>query len=244
MNPGFVLEGAQGPGDAAGVFGHAGRSSHPRTPPPPRGGCTQHPPVPPTAPPPHHQRDSGTESGGYSPTPCGHETTWPYTWRNMPTLPSRMRAPRRPPGREQPPPPPRWSGSPREPSPSPRGPLEVRPRASPPPPPPLAAAPGAARSPPCRPADSRDPGPRALVPRPARPPGIPPARPVPVRFGREGTVWRTPRLHQDSPSGWCPAGLVPAGRGAGPMTIRGSPADFGQPRPLCHPRQPPVELCG
>ena len=98
------------------------------------------------------------------------------------------------PGQGAPPPPPSRNGRPREPSPSPRGPLGVRPRARPalPRPPSPAAAQRPARSPPCRPTTTRDPGPGAPVPSPARPPGIPPAGPVPVRFGREGTAWRSP----------------------------------------------------
>ena len=47
--------------------------------------------------------------------------------------------------------------------------------------------------------NSPDRGPRFPVPSPARFPGIPLAGPVSVRFGREGTARRTPRLHQDSP---------------------------------------------
>ena len=93
-----------------------------------------------------------------------------------------------------PPPPPSRNGRLREPSPGPRGPLGVRPRARPalPRPPSPAAAQRPARSPPRRPTTTRHPGPGAPVPNPARPPGIPPAGPVPVRFGREGTAWRSP----------------------------------------------------
>ena len=83
-------------------------------------------------------------------------------------------------------------------------------------PPSPAAALGPARSPPRRPANSRDPGPRALVPSPARPPGIPPAGPVPVRFGREGTARRSPRLHQDSPPWMTLGGIRPRRAGCGP----------------------------
>ena len=164
--------------------------------------------------------------------PRGHEATWPYTGRYTPAPPPpRSRGARvvpragstPPPFRERPPsaglaqPPGASRGSP----PSQPGP--------PTPPPSPAAAQRPARSPPRRPTISWDPGPRAPVPSPARPPGIPPAGPVPVRFGREGTVWHSPRLHQDSPPWMVLGGIRPRRAGCGPHR---------RPQPPRHQQRP------
>ena len=85
------------------------------------------------------------------------------------------------------------------------------------------------------------------MPSPARPPGTAPAGPVPVRF-REGTARRSRRLNQDSPLWMMLGRILPRRAGCGPhrcprppnsRSAPGSPADFGQPRPLLRPGQPP-----
>ena len=215
-NPRFFLEGAHGPRGRHRVFS-AKPDGAPTGDPPPHGwvhATTASPPPPPSAPP---KRDSGAEGWGYSPMPRGHESTWPYTGRYTPAPPPRTRgAPVVPRAGSNPPPP--GNGRPREPSPSPRGPLGVRPRASPAlPRPPLTSRSPRAR--PVSPAPARElpgPGPQSLVPSPARPPGIPPAGPVPVRFGRKGTARRSPRLHQDSPPWMTLGGIRPRRAGCGP----------------------------
>ena len=183
--------------------------------------------------------------------PRGHESTWPYPGRYTPSPPpSLKRGPRRPRGREQPPPPPFKerppSGALAQPPRASRGSPSSPPGPSTPPPSP-AAAHGPARSPPRRSTTTRDPCPGALVPSPARPPGIHPAGPVPVRFGREGTAWHFP----PPPPGFAPVddarrdSSPPSGVRAPPLTVApsaagapGSLADFGQPRPPLLPGQP------
>ena len=108
--------------------------------------------------------------------------------------PSLKRGPRRPPGREQPPPP--GNGRPREPSPSHRGPLGVRPRASPAlPRPPLTSRSPRAR--PVSPAPARElpgPGPQSPGAQPRPPPRYPSggARPGPVRPRGDGEALPPP----------------------------------------------------
>ena len=183
--------------------------------------------------------------------PRGHESIWPYTGRYTPPPRSRG-APVVPRAGSSPPPPPPLQGTAalRSPRPAPEGlsgfALEhARPFHAPPPSP--AAAHGPARSPPRRSTTTRDPGPGAPVPSPARPPGIHPAGPVPVRFSREGTAWRFP----PPTPGFAPVddarrdSSPPSGVRAPPLTVApsaagapGSLADFGQPRPPLLPGQP------
>ena len=133
------------------------------------------------------------------------------------------------------PPPPSRSGRPRGPSPSPRGPLRIRPRASTAlqPLPPPAAALGPAHSP------TRRPTHLGAQAQPAPPVSLRrgPSRSGSSARGRCGTLPASTRIR---PRGWCSAGFVPAERGAGPIAVRsppvtssalGSQADFGQPRP-------------
>ena len=189
--------GPRAQGTPPGFYGHAGRSSH-RRPPPPAwvGAHNNRQPPHPSAP---RKRDSGAEGWVYSPMPRGHELTWRYTGRytpaphpcsrGAPVVPRAGSTPfskERPPSRALAQP----LGASQDSAPS---------QHSPPAPPPPAAAPGPAWSPPRRPTHYRDPGLGAPVPSPARTPGVPPAGPVPVRFGRQGTARRSPRLHQDSP---------------------------------------------
>ena len=150
--------------------------------------------------------------------PRGHESTWPYTRRYTPSPPPRSRgAPVFPRAGSNPLPPSR-NGRPQEHSPSPGGPLGVRPRARPalPRPSSPAAAQRPARSPPRRPTTTRDPGLGAPVPGPARPPGIPPggsSRSGSAARGRRGAP---PRLHQDSPPLKTLGGIPPRRAGCGP----------------------------
>ena len=139
--------------------------------------------------------------------------------------PSLKRGPRRPPQGTA------ALGSPR---PAPGGlsgfaPEPARPFHAPPSP---AAAQGPARSPPRQPTTTRDPGPGAPVLSPACPPGIHPAGPIPVRFGREGTAWRSP----PPPPGFAP--VDDARRDSSPPSgVRAPPLTAAPPTPRA-PRAP------
>ena len=193
-NPRFFLEGAHEPRGRHRVYTARPDGAPTGNPPPPHGrvhSITASPPRPASAPP-----KKGTPArrvGDIVPCRAAMNRHGPTPGDTRPPPPLLKRAPRRPPGREQPPSP----FKERPPSGAlaqPPGPLGVRlgpakPFHAPPSP---AAAHGPARSPLRRSTTTRDPGPGAPVPSPARPPGIHPAGPVPVRFGREGTAWRFP----------------------------------------------------
>ena len=180
--------------------------------------------------------------------PRGHESTWPYTGQYTPAPPPRSRGAPIVPGAGSTPPPLRErppSGALAQLLGSLRVPPQARLALLRPPSP--AAAKRFTRSPPRRPTATRDPGPGAPEPSPARPPDIHPAGPVPVRFGREGMAWRFP----PPPPGLAPVddarrdSSPPSGVRAPPLTVApsaagapGNPADFGQPRPPLFPGQP------
>ena len=134
-------------------------------------------------------------------------------------------------GSNPPPPPPQGAAALGGPRPAPGGLSGFGPEPAQPssPPPPPGRSPRARRSPTRRPTHYRDPGLGAPVPSPARPPGVPPAGPVPVRFGREGTVWHSPRLHQDSPPWMVLGGIRPRRAGCGPHR---------RPQPPRHQQRP------
>ena len=156
------------------------------------------------------------------------------------------RGPRRPPGREQPPPPPSRSGRPRGPSPSPRGPLGIRPRASTA----LQPLPPPGRSPRARPVSHAPahalpgPGPRSPGAQPSPPPRYPSggARPGPVRPRGDGVALPPP------PPGFAPVdgarrdSSPPSGvRAPSPSAAPPSPAAPRAPRPtLASPGRAPA----
>ena len=229
-NPRFFLEGAHEPRGHHRVFSAKPDEAPTGDPPPAWVGARDNRQPPPPSPP-----KKGTPArrvGDIVPCRAAMSRHGPTPGDTRPPPPPRSRgAPVVPRAESNPPPPPSRSGRPREPSPSPRGPLRIRPRASTALKPlhPPAAALGPARSPPRRPTHYRDPGLGAPVPSPARPPGVPPAGPVPVRFGREGTVWHSPRLHQDSPP-WMVLGRIrPRRAGCGPHR---------RPQPPRHQQRP------
>ena len=162
----------------------------------------------------------------------------PASGDTRPPPPLAEKGPRRPPDREPPPPTHPWSGRSLGPSPSPWGPVGILPRASTAlrPLPPQAAALGPDRSSPHRPTHYRDPGLRALVPSPARPPRCQSggARPGPVR-PRGDSVALPPASTRIRPRGWC---------SAGPITVRSPPvtrSPLGSPAEFCHARTRPLQ---
>ena len=165
--------------------------------------------------------------------PRGHESTWPYTGRYTPSPPLAQEGPPSSPGQGATPPPPQGTAALGSPRPAPGGlsgfaPEPARPFHAPSP----AAAQRPARCPPRRPTTTMDPGPGAPVPSPARPPGVPPAGPVPVRIGREGTAWRSP----PPPPGFAP--VDDARRDSSPPSwVRAPPVTAAPPTPRA-PRAP------
>ena len=187
--------GPTSPGDATGFF-RPSRTKLPPATPPRMGGCTRQPP----APPPPQPSQKGTPArrvGDIVPCRAAMNRHGPTPGDTGPPPPLTQEGPPSSPGQGATPPPHRANAA-------------LQPL------PPPAAALGPARSPTRRPTHYRDPGLGAPVPSPARPPGVPPAGPVPVRFGREGTVWLSPRLDQDSPPWMVLGGIGPRRAGCGP----------------------------